>query len=96
MARQRNPRVVAVGQLNSMLRRIDWLRCRWGHGRRGFGQVWDDALDGWRKRTPDELPESSVERWREMYATLTDVMLEADDLRLFAQEQIDRLGREAS
>lgn len=80
--------MVAVGQLNTMLRRLDWLRCRWGHGRRGFGQMWDDALDAYRKRTPGELPENSAEKWREMYATLTDLMLEADDLRRFAAEQV--------
>jgi hypothetical protein len=50
--------------------------------------VWDDALDGWRKRTPGEMPENSAAKWQEMYTTLTDLMLEADDLRRFAAQQV--------
>lgn len=83
MARERNPRVLAVESVKGMKRRLDWLLGRWVVPQLGI--VYE--TDGYRKRRPDEYPENRADYWREMCEQAFEVAEQASALRKFAAQQ---------
>ena len=88
-ARRRNSRRVALDILRNIKKNVAVMAGEWDVRM----TVWDNA---WRQRRDDEKPENRPEDWARLILFMNQVIDDAETVRYFARQQIERIEQETA